>query len=192
MLAKIRSRVKLRALTLAEIVGVAALLIALLGYLDSHHDKVDQEKARAAAAAEKAAKGRFLLKGETADKGDVLRLASVSPDQVIQTQTLWFPKSVRTERIETTGAPKLEADWIADGLRKAAADKETRRVPVVVQTTYVQDGETKTDLALYILAFSLHSRLLQPDKVKLEGLSLATRTVKEDPQTAADKAWRKK
>jgi hypothetical protein len=186
-----RPNLKLRWLTLAEIVGVAALLFAGLEYLDSHHAHEEADKARQEAAAEKTLKDSFLIKGEVAKKGDELKLVSARDDQVIQTQTLWFPKAVRADKVEADGQSRLQSDWIADGVRKAAGKAAGGHVPVVVETVFVQDGQTRTDEAVYNLAYSLHHRLLLGDEVKLEGLSLARRTVKGDPQAAADKLWGK-
>jgi hypothetical protein len=186
-----RPKLKLRFLTLAEIVGVAALVIAGAEYFDAHRERVDREHAQAEAAAEKAARSTFVLKGQVDDKGDLVRLSPVDPDQVIQTVTVWFPKAVRADKVEIDGAPRIEAAWIADGVRKAAGKSEGGRVPVAVQTTFIQDGQTRTDEAVYTLVYSLHHRLLQAERVKIEGLSLASRSVKGDPQAAADKRWGK-
>jgi hypothetical protein len=188
-------KLKIRFLTLAEIVGLAALAIAGLGYWDSHRERLDREHARADEAAEKAARSSFLFKGQVADKGDRVRLNPADADQVIQTVTVWFPKDVRADKVEITSDPRLEAAWIADGVRKAQSKSEGKaeagRVPVAVETVFIQDGQTRTDDAVYNLAYSLHHRLLQADRVQLEGLSLARRGVKSDPQAAADKAWGK-
>lgn len=180
-------------LTIAEIVGICALGVAALGYWDSHHERVAAEKAQQADAAARAMKQSFVVKGELGDKGGVLHMAPIHADQVIQTQTLWFPKDVRSDKVETTGDPRLEADWLADGVRRAAekSKAEAGRVPVVVVTEFVEDGETRTDQSVYQVAYSLHHRLLQADQVKLEGLSLSRRNVAGDPQAAADKLWGK-
>lgn len=184
-------KLKIRFLNLAEIVGLAALVIAGLGYWDTHHERLDIERAHADEAAARAARSSFLLKGQTVEKGERLRLNPVDPDQVVQTLTVWFPKDVHADKVEIDGDPRLEADWIAAGVRKAAGKSESGRVPVAVQTVFIQDGQTRTDTAVYNLAFSLHHRLLQADRVSLEGLSLAQRGVKGDPQTVADKLWGK-
>jgi hypothetical protein len=182
-------RPKLRALTIAEIVGIIAVVVALLGYLDSHHDRVSAEKRQQAEAAAQSAKSTFLVKGEIADKGSAIRLVPLHDDQVVQTQTLWFPKDVHADKVETTG--QLQADWIADGVRKAADGAKRGRVPVSVQTVYIQDGETRTHQTVYQVTYSLHPRLLQSDQVKIEALSLAKRGVTGDLQTAAEKFWTK-
>jgi hypothetical protein len=188
------NRLRLRWLTLAEIVGVSALLIAGLGYWDSHRERAQADRERAAATAERQAevkaqrlKQSFLMVAEPEDDGERLRLASANPGQVIQTQTLWFPAAVRANQAETTGNPRLKAEWVESGLRKAGV--KHGRLPVVVRTVYVADGETRTDLALYFVGFSLRPRMLRPARLELEGLSLSRRDLAGDPQAAADAAW---
>jgi hypothetical protein len=189
-------RPRFRWLTLAECVGIAALVIAGLGFWDSHRERAQEGQARAAAAAERQAelkagalKQTFLMTGTPDGAGEKIRLASVHPDQVIQTQTVWFPAAIRADSVETTGNPRLEAGWIEGGLRKAAGKSKQGRMPVGVLTVFIEDGQTKTDRAIYQLGYSLHSRVLRGDKVELEGLSLGRRGVAGDLQAATDAAW---
>jgi len=129
------------------------------------------------------------MTGAAGNGGDVVRLSSVHPEQVIQTQTVWFPHAIRAGSVETTGNPRVEAGWVQDGLRKAAGKDRSGRVPVGVQTVFIEDGQTKTDRAVYQLGYSLHPRLLLGERVELEGLSLARRAVAGDLQAAADQLW---
>ena len=75
------------------------------------------------------------------------------------------------------------------GLRKHAGKAQTGRVPVGVLTVFIEDGQTKTDRAIYQLGYSIHRRTLRADKVELEGLSLAQRGVSGDLQAAAGNLW---
>lgn len=192
-----RKRLPIRWLTLAEIVGIAAVTIAGLSFWDSHRERVQDNRERAATAAEQrqaeakagAIKASFLMTAARDEDGQSVRLTTVNSGQVIQTQTVWFPSSIRGDSVETTGNPRLEAGWIEDGLRKAAGKSKTGRVPVGVLTVFIEDGQTRTDRAIYQLGYSLHPRTLRPDKVELEGLSLARRGVSGDLQTAADSLW---
>ncbi len=199
-----KKRLPLRWLTLAEIVGVGALLIAGLGYWDSHRERVqqDQERAaaerdRAAAAAERgkaraqetqqdALRHALLLTGVPA--GGALSLRPARAEQVIQTQTLWFPTEVRSDSVSTTGNPRIEAGWIEDRLRRAAK-ADDHRVPVAIETSFIEDGQTRTDRSVYLLGFSLHGRLVGGPKLAFEGLSLARRGVTGDLQAAANGYW---
>lgn len=189
-----RKRLPLRWLSLAEIVGVVAVVVAVLGYWDSHRERAQEAREKALAARERqvevraaALKQTFLMTGAAESSGERIRLASLRPEQVIQTQSVWFPKAIRSDSLETTGNPRLEAGWIEDGLRKAKT--KTGRVPVGVLTVFFEDGQTKTDRAVYWVGYSLRSRTLRADKLELEGLSLARRGVAGDLQTAADNLW---
>ena len=190
-----KRRLPLRWLTLAELVGVLALVIAGLGYWDNHRERTETERERAAAEreqkVERALKQSFLMLGTPDKDGGKIRLASVHPEQVIQTQTLWFPTAIRGDSVETTGNPRLEAGWVEDGLRKAVARGKPKRgrLPVGVITTFIEDGQTKTDRAIYELGYSLHPRVLLGAKVELEGLTLARRGVAGDLKSVADSQW---
>jgi hypothetical protein len=155
-----RRRVPIRWLTLAELVGVLALVVAALGWWDNHRERLQQDRERAAEATGRAAeaklqslKASFLLTGQVESGGRRVRLASAHPDQVIQTQTLVFPGAMGREPVETTGNPRLDADWLEGGLKKAGVKAgQPRRVPVGVITTYVEDGEMRTDRSVYAVA----------------------------------------
>jgi hypothetical protein len=198
-----QKRLPLRWLTLAEIVGVAALALAALGYWDSHHERLLEQTERAQADRDRATAAKahdaelkagalkltFLMTGSANGAGDQLRLTAAHGEQVIQTQTLWFPTVIRADKVETTGNPRIESAWVEDGLRKLASKTTSGRIPVVMQTSFIEDGQTKTDQALYLVGYRLHPRLVGGPKVELEGLSLSRRGVQGDPQTAADQQW---
>jgi hypothetical protein len=192
-----KKRLPLRWLTLAELVGVLALVIAGLGFWDSHRERTQADRERAEAAreqrAERALKQTFLMLGTPDKDGEKVRLSTVHAEQVIQTQTLWFPADIRADSVETTGNPRLEAGWIEDGLRKAvgkAGGKPKRgRLPVGIVTVFIEDGQTRTDRAIYQLGYSLHPRVLLGAKVELEGLTLARRGVAGDLQAAVNSQW---
>jgi hypothetical protein len=196
--ARPRRRLPVRWLTLAELVGILALVVAALGWWDNHHEKLQQDQERAAEAKTRAADARreslktsFLLTGQVEGDSRRVRLSSAHPDQVIQTQTLIFPSAVRKDPVETTGNPRLEAGWFEDGLKKAGVKAgQPRRVPVGVVTTYVEDGEMKTDQAIYGVAATLQGRFLRGSRLQLDGISLKRRGVSGDLQAAVDAAWR--
>ena len=189
-------RLPIRWLTLAEIVGVAALVITGLSFWDTHRERVRDDRDRATAASERQAEAKaaalkqtFVMTGAREDDGGKVRLTSINDGQVIQTQTVWFPSEIRSDSVETTGNPRLEAGWIENGLRKHAGKVKTGRVPVGVLTVFLEDGQTKTDRAVYQLGYSIHPRTLRADKVELEGLSVARRDVSGDLQAAAGNLW---
>jgi hypothetical protein len=192
-----RRRVPIRWLTLAELVGILALVVAALGWWDNHRERLQQDQERSAEARGRAAeaklqslKASFLLTGQVESDGRRVRLASAHPDQVIQTQTLVFPSAMGREPVETTGNPRLEADWLEGGLKKAGVKAgQPRRVPVGVLTTYVEDGEMRTDCSVYAVAAVLEGRFLRGSRLQMDGVSLIRRGVGGDLQAAVDAAW---
>ena len=72
---------------------------------------------------------------------------------------------------------------------RPACQKPHGRLPVGIVTTFIEDGQTKTDRAIYLLGYSAHPRVLRSDKVELEGLSLLRRGAGEDIQHAVDAVW---
>ena len=193
-----RKRLPLRWLTLAEFVGIVAVAIAGLGYWDNHRERAQTERERVAEAQEKKAEARagalklaFLMTATPEADGQRLRLASVHPEQVIQTQAVSFPTTIRGDAVQTTGNPRIEAGWFDGGLAKAEhrARRRQGRLPVGVVTVFIEDGQPKTDRAIYLIGYSLHPRVLRADRVEMEGLSLVRRGVGEDIQGAVDALW---
>src|SRR4051812_5944694 len=133
---------RLRFLTLAEIVGLAALAIAGLGYWDSHRERTLTEKERAAEAQEKKAQAKagvlklaFLMTGSPESGGEPQRLPGAPPERVTQPQSLFSPAEVRGDTAETTGNPRIEAGWIEGGLSKAEHGRKPHgRLPVGIVT----------------------------------------------------------
>jgi len=195
-----KKRLPLRWLSLAEFVGIVAVVIAALGYWDTHRERAQTDRERAAEAQERKAEARagalklsFLMTGAPEAGGERLRLSSVHPEQVIQTQSITFPSELRGDAVETTGNPRVEAGWFEGGLTRAehARDRKPRhgRLPVGVVTAFIEDGQAKTDRAIYLVGYTSHARVLRSDKVELEGLSLLRRGVGENMQGAVDAVW---
>lgn len=197
---KPKKRLPIRWLSLAELVGILALVIAGLGYWDTHRERTLTEKERAAEAQEKKAQAKagalklaFLMTGTPESGGDRLRLTSVHSEQVIQTQSVSFPSEIRGDEVETTGNPRIEAGWFEGGLSKAeharGSKRRQGRLPVGIITVFIEDGQRKTDRAIYQVGYSVHPRMLRADKAELEGLSLIQRGVGENVQAAIDGVW---
>ncbi len=169
-----QARTRRRWITLGEVVGIAALTVSGLSYWDSHQERVVAAKAKPAVARA----GPLLLTGSLADDGARIDLKPATGG-VIQTQTIRFPTMVRADAVETTGNARIEATWFDSGLRAALKGHKLhtgrRRLAVGIETTYVGNGVAATDRAVYDLGYSLHSRLLRPDAVAIEGVSLVRR-----------------
>jgi len=170
-----QARARRRWITLGEVVGIAALIVSGLSYWDAHQERV--VAAKVAPAVVRA--GPLLLTGTLAAGGERVDLKPATAGQVVQTQTVRFPTMVRGDAVETTGSPRIEAGWFESGLRAALKGHKVHtgrhRLAVGLETVYVSNGVAATDRALYDVGYSLHSRLLRPDAVTIEGVSLVRR-----------------
>ena len=119
--------------------------------------------------------------------------------QLVQTQRYLFPAAVLGHAKEI-GAGQLQIDlvWFEDGLgevlkaaRKAggALPEGEAALPVGVVTTYVENGESRTDQSLYRVGYVAESGLLGAVKLRLVGASLVRRGVTGDLQAAVERAW---
>ncbi len=173
-------------LTVGEIVGVLALAVAALNYWDSHKQHVDEVRQ---ATAEKQAQSAFVVTGTAGSDGRRIVLKSLKSSQAIQSQRYYFPRAILDHAMEVTAAePQIDLGWIEEGLRKAPrngkAGESTLRVVIV--TTYVEDGDTRTDTSLYRIGYGWTTGLFGGPKFRLQGISLSRRAVKGDPRTLVE------
>lgn len=179
----------------SEVVGVLALVVAALGFWDNHNEHRQAERDRLAAEQRAVQAPAFVLEGVADTSGARVTLRPARDDQVIQSQAFYFPRFIRGQVVQITGAARIESDWIAQGLRKIGArsgpDAGDLRVPVGVSTTYLLDGDLKTDQSLYDLGYRLGPKFLGlgPARVVLEGLSVVRRDVRGDLQAATDQEF---
>lgn len=205
------AKTRRRWINLGEIVGILALAISAASFWDSHSEREAELAVKAAAPASRT--GGLVLTGTVDAARDRLDLRAAAADQVIQTQTLHFPASVRADPVETTGSPRIESGWFDAGLRDAirsakaapgdaapgvtAPAKATARsapagarrrhhVAVGIETVYVAGDVTRTDRAVYDIGYTLRERFLRPDAVELEGISLVEPRVGADLQARVD------
>ena len=117
---------------------------------------------------------------------------------MIEDQTIRFPASLGIDPVQTSGEPRIEARWF-DGALKQARDKaglpgDTRgdeRLPVLIETRFLADGEEHRDVALYDVGYAIKGGgLLGGHEVMLRGLSLAGRAKSGSP-AALEARWAK-
>lgn len=182
-------------ITVSEVVGVLALVIAGLSFWDAHRDRSEGAKR---AAVQQQVSSVLVLTGDVDGSGDRIRLKPMKSDQAVQSQTLVFPTAVRADPVQIDAAePRIEKGWIVGGLKRAEdADKKAGRnparegrLPVGITTTYIQDGVARTDRSLYRIGYSTSSNLLGVERVKLEGLSLVRRGVGGDLKREVEAVW---
>jgi hypothetical protein len=189
-------RRRLRWITLGEFLGVAALVISGLTFWNSYSERRDSEEEEAAEEREASNKARILVLRATRDKeGDRLVL-SAAGDQVIQGQTIRFPKALGVDPVDSAD-PRIEADWFADGLknarRAAGADDRPRgdaRIPVVITTRFTIDGDVAEDVSLYDIGYAVkNGGLFGGTSIKLRGLSLIGRSNAKAAPARLDALW---
>ncbi len=186
-------------LTISEVVGVLALVIAGLNFWDSHRERVQDQKREAAADHAASARYAFVMGSQMEAQGARLTFQAVDPAQAIQSQRYLFPHVVLGHPMEVSAAkPQVDLDWIGGGLRdevararKAGAGSDGEAtIPMGVLTTYVQDGEMRTDQSIYRLGYAWRSRLIGGPRLALQGVSLVHRGVRGDLGAAVESALR--
>lgn len=187
---------RLRWITLGEFLGVAALVISGLTFWNSYSERRDTDAAKSAEEKQASAKARILVLKATRDReGDRLVLSAVG-DQVIQGQTISFPRALGVDPVDSTD-PRIEADWFADGLKKArraaGEDEKLRgdaRVPVAITTRFTIDDEVAEDVSLYDIGYvTRNGGLFGGASIKLRGLSLVGRSSAKAAPARLDALW---
>src|SRR5437764_7978751 len=179
-------------LTAGEIVGVLALIVAGLNYWESRSQHV--EDSRRLAAQSRAATA-FVATGEVGDGGRAVILRPLKAGQAIQSQRYDFPDDVRPGALEITAErPRIQLDWLALGLKHALEAGHARssgeaRVPVAIETTYVEDGDTRSDVSLYVVGFSWKHEFLAGRQIRLTGIALSRRGLGGDGPNIVESAW---
>jgi len=180
-------------ITIGELVGVLALVIAGLNFWQSHQQYLSSQKA---AQTQAQARSAFVMTGTASRTGDRIDFHPLNPDQAIQSQTYIFPTALADHPKQLAATqPRLERDWIEKGLREALnADHAPASgegvAPLAVVTTYVQDGDTYTDDgSLYQVGYAWRSTLFGGRKITLEGVALAKRGVKGALAAEVNRRW---
>ncbi|USI72152.1 hypothetical protein [Sphingomonas morindae] len=172
-------RSRLRWVTVGEAVAIAAVLISGLGLWNSWQDRREQHQEKAIEAARAHSPRAFALRASPNEDGSTLTLTAVGGDQVVQGQTIRFPPAFKLPAATTTGDARIEAGWFADALKadrkRRALPDESRgdeRLPVLIETDYLEDGQPRHARALYDLGYALEGRFLRGAAVRMRGLSL--------------------
>ncbi len=179
-------------LTVGEVVAVLALVIAGLNFWESHQQH--QNDVRRALAQTQAATA-FVAGGEADRDGRFVSLHALGAGQAIQSQRYRFPDEVLDNPVEITAErPRIAADQIAAGLKRVLDENHARgageaRVPVVIQTVFVEDGDTRTDVSLYQLGVAWKRGFLGGRQIRLTGLALAKRALPDDPAPILQSHW---
>ncbi|MFZ5705045.1 MAG: hypothetical protein ACOY5R_07230 [Pseudomonadota bacterium] len=188
-------RRRLRWITLGEALGVAALVVSVLTLWNNYSERRHNEDEKAAQDRASSTKARILvLRAEVEKKGDRLALQPTG-EQVIQGQTIAFPKALGIDPVDSTD-PRIEADWLSDGLRKARRDagederpRGDARLPVAITTRFTVGGDVAEDVTLYDVGYAIEGGFLGDSEVRLRGLSMIGRTTASAAQKQLDEIW---
>ena len=118
-----------------------------------------------------------------------------SSAQVITSERYLFPHAVLDSPQEISAAqPRIDVAWLAPGLNRALESAHVRgpghgRLPVVIETTYVEDGDTTVDASLYDVGYEWKPRLFGGEHIRLDGLALVRRRVSGDERKVVDAVW---
>ncbi|WP_404337680.1 hypothetical protein AB2M62_02980 [Sphingomonas sp. MMS12-HWE2-04] len=188
--------IRRRWITLGEVLAVIAVLISGLTLWNSWSERSDSAAVKTADAQRATTRAATLVL-VAADAGErKLALKPVSAEQSVQSQKIAFPTSLGAPPAETTGEPRIEAEWFERGLKKARerADlpdnsRGDERLPVVITTRFLVDGEPHEDVALYDIGYTISGRLIAGHSVTLRGLSLVSHVKSGDAQATLDARW---
>jgi hypothetical protein len=188
--------IRRRWITLGEALAVVAVIISGLTLWNSWRERSDSTAVKTADAQRASARAATLVL-IAADAGErKLALKPASADQTVQSQRVMFPTALDAAPAETTGEPRIEAEWFERGLKKARElahmpdnSRGDERLPVAISTRFLVDGEPHEDLALYDIGYTISGRLLSGHTVTLRGVSLVSRVKSGDAQARLDARW---
>lgn len=193
------ARTRRRWLTLAELLGVAAVLISGLTLWNNYLQRTSEQEEKAAAKQEASANASatqaLLLRGVPDREGEMLAITPANSAQTIQDQRITFASALELEPIETVSDPRIEARWFAAHLLRQTADDESSRgdlrLPVAITTRFIQNGEPHTDTAIYDLGYRIEGGgLLSNREVRLRGLARVAAVAPDQAQARVDALWR--
>jgi hypothetical protein len=192
------ARVRRRWLSLGETVAIVAVTISALTFWNSWSERTHGEAEKAAEAAQSQRRATTLLLAATPDKnGRRLSLVPRAESQAIQSQTVHFPSALSLRPADTSGDARIERGWFDEALvdaRRAAGIKDgpgDSRLPILIETRYVADGEPLVDRTIYEVGYATEHGLIGGTSIVLRGLARAgTAKTAEAGQKRVDALWR--
>ncbi len=192
------ARVRRRWINLGEILAIGAVAISGLTLWNSYSERKSAEAQHASESAQSAKKAVILTLNATTDKeGRTLSITPRADNQAIQSQTILFPTALGLSPADTSSDARIERGWFDNALVKArrAAGVEERlgdaRLPLVIETHYLADGEAQTDRAVFELGYATSHSLLGGTEVHLRGLSRVGSTQSDAAgQKTIDALWK--
>jgi hypothetical protein len=190
--------IRRRWITLGEVLAVIAVVISALTLWNSWTERSDSLASKQAEARRSNNRAETLVLIATASGEHELVLKPASVAQSVQGQTITFPTALGVEPAETTGEPRIEAAWFESALKKARGhagmpddSRGDERLPVVITTRFLVDGDPHEDVALYDIGYTISGRWLGGHSVAMRGLSLVSRVRSASARAALDARWNK-
>jgi hypothetical protein len=189
--------IRRRWITLGEILAVIAVTISALTLWNSWSERSESKAAKSAEAKQSSVEAAtlVLVAGENGKRTLALRPASAG--QSVQSQTILLPSALKVAPVETTGEPRIEAKWFDSALIKAREaarlpndSRGDERLPVVIITRFLADGDPYEDVALYDIGYTVSGRLLSGHDVALRGVSFVSRATSSTAQPQLDGRWK--
>ncbi|CAM8648435.1 hypothetical protein [Sphingobium sp.] len=188
--------IRRRWITLGEILAVLAVGISALTLYLNWADKKDQRAEKAAESRKASGRAAILVLNADSVKDDRIALKTTDPDQVVQSQTILFPRALGIAPVDTTGDPRIEADWFSDALKTARAKAKLpddsvgdERLPVAITTRFVVGGDTHENIALYDIGYGVAGRWIAGHSLSLRGLSRVETLKSDSAQARVDARW---
>jgi hypothetical protein len=192
--------IRRRWITLGEVLAVLAVSISALtlylNWADKKDERADKAAERAAESRKASSRAAALVLNADSVKDDRIALKTTDPDQVIQSQTILFPRALGIAPIDTTGDPRIEAGWFDSALKKARAKAKLpddsvgdERLPVVITTRFVVGGDMHENVALYDVGYGIAGRWIAGHSLALRGLSRVETVRAATAQATVDARW---
>jgi len=169
-----------RWITLAEVVGIAGLLIAAASLWMSWSDRrADQQEKQAEKASETKVKTLVLLTATPEKEGK--RLALKDSAHEVQSIDVRFPASLGLAAQSSVLDPRIESSWFADAILKMVEkgpDKRQGRLPVLITSNYWDADQQRSDSAIYDVVWFTEGSFLGVSgrSLRLKGILLRERT----------------
>lgn len=179
-----------RWVTLAEVVGLAGVLIAAVSLWMSWSDRQQDQAERSADKAQVAkAQTVVRLRGTVASHGKTVTLADAT--QQVETVDVTFPAALHVPPRSGIVPPRIETEWFQAALLKATdggADAQEGHLPVLIVSHWADADATRRDTAIYDIVWKTEGRLLRGRDLTIEGIVLRERSAKA---ARLDQLWAK-
>jgi hypothetical protein len=169
-----------RWVTLAEVVGIAGLLIAALSLWMSWSDRrADQQEKQVEKASETKVKTLVLLTATPQKAGKLLALKDSTHE--VQSIDVRFPASLGISAQSSVLDPRIEASWFSApilALTHDGPDKQQGRLPVLITSSYWDADQQRSDSAIYDVVWHTEGSFMGVSgrSVRLKGILLKERT----------------